>query len=378
MADSKDAERVIKNADGAGRPAPDPLRKIKPAVRAITAYTLAPYRAGIKINQNENPFDMPDEIKQEVRRRLAGRAWSRYPDFVPSELLNRLASFAGWEPEGTLAGNGSNELIQATLMVTVGAGTRVLIPEPTFTLYRQIVTVLGGEALGVPLTAALQFDLDAIRERAASGRADVIILCSPNNPTGCQVSDEDLLLLARDFKGLIVVDEAYHEFSGRTVVPLLGRMPNLIVLRTFSKAMAMAGLRVGYLLAAPELAREVHKATLPYNLNFFSATAAEVACERYDLLKPHIDKIVGERDRMLAALAGVGGVEPVRSAANFFVARTPRPPRKIFEGLLARDILIRDVSRYPMLEEYFRVSVGAPDENDRLLAALEEIMQSGD
>jgi histidinol-phosphate aminotransferase len=378
MGDSKDAERIMKNADGTVRPDPDPLRKIKPAVRDMTAYTLAPYRAGIKINQNENPFDMPDEIKREVQRRLAGRAWSRYPDFVPSELLNRLASFAGWEPEGTLAGNGSNELIQATLMVAVGAGTRVLIPEPTFTLYRQVVTVLGGEVLSVPLTPELQFDLDAIRERAASGRADVIILCSPNNPTGCQVSDEDLMLLARDFKGLIVVDEAYHEFSGRTVVPLLGRTPNLIVLRTFSKAMAMAGLRVGYLLAAPELAREVHKATLPYNLNFFSATAAEVACERYDLLKPRIDKIVGERDRMLAALAAIGGVEPVRSAANFFVARTPRAPRKIFEGLLARDILIRDVSRYPMLEEYFRLSVGTPDENDRLLASLEEIMQSGD
>src|SRR5262249_11547454 len=148
----------------------------------------------------------------------------------PAELLEALASFAGWKPEGTLAGNGSNELIQATLMVTVGVGTRVVLPEPTFTLYRQIVSVLGGETLGVPLSADLQFDVDAIRRRAIDGRADVIIICSPNNPTGCRISEEDVKEIARDFEGLIVIDEAYHEFSGRSAVPLLDELPNLIVL----------------------------------------------------------------------------------------------------------------------------------------------------
>ncbi|HXG94277.1 MAG TPA: histidinol-phosphate transaminase [Blastocatellia bacterium] len=354
----------------------NPLKKIKPAVRAITAYTLAPYRASIKINQNENPFDMPAEIKEEVSRRLAHRAWSRYPDFVPSSLLEKLAAFAGWKTEGTLAGNGSNELIQATLMVTVAAGTRVVMPEPTFTLYRQIVTVLGGEVISVPLTSGLQFDVDAIRERAINERADVVIICSPNNPTGCRINDEDLLRLAHDFDGVVVVDEAYHEFSGRTVVPLLGELPNLIVLRTFSKAMAMAGLRVGYLLASPELAREIHKATLPYNLNFFSATAAEVACERYDLLKPMIEQIISERERVFAELKKIRGIEPVPSSANFLVARTRIEPRRLFEQLLARDILIRDVSRYPMLADYFRLSIGSGEENDRLIAALKEIMAS--
>lgn len=359
-------------------PAAGSLRKIKPAVRAISAYTLPPYRAAIKINQNENPFDMPDEIKQEVRRRLADRAWSRYPDFVPASLLERLATFAGWKPEGTLAGNGSNELIQATLMVTVGPGTKVLITEPTFTLYRQIVTVLGGEVLSVSLTSDFQFDVKAIRERAIDGSADVVILCSPNNPTGCRISNEDLLRLARDFDGLVVVDEAYHEFSEATAAPLLAELSNLIVLRTFSKAMAMAGLRVGYLLASAELAREVHKATLPYNLNFFSAAAAEAACERYDLLKPHIDLIIRERERLLAAMRSISGVEPVPSSANFIIAKTLVAPQTLFKELLARDILIRDVSRYPMLADYFRVSVGSPEENDRFIEALKEVMERAD
>jgi histidinol-phosphate/aromatic aminotransferase/cobyric acid decarboxylase-like protein len=140
--------------------------------------------------------------------------------------------------------------------------------------------------------------------------------------------------------------------------------------------MAMAGLRVGYLLASPDLAREVHKATLPYNLNFFSATAAEVACERYDLLRPQIEKIIGERERIFDELTAIGGIEPVPSSANFMVARTQLPPRKIFEELLVRDILVRDVSRYPMLADYFRLSVGSPEENDRLIVALNEIMMN--
>lgn len=352
-----------------------PLDKIKPAVRAIKAYTLPPYRASIKLNQNENPFDVPDEIKHEVSRRLAERAWSRYPDFVPARLLERLAAFAGWKREGTLAGNGSNELIQATLMVTVGPGTKVLIPEPTFTLYRQIVTVLGGEVLTVPLTGDFQFDVASMRGQAVERRADLAIICSPNNPTGCRISDEDLKGFANDFDGLIVVDEAYHEFSGGTCVPLLSELPNLIVLRTFSKAMAMAGLRVGYLLASEELAREVHKATLPYNLNFLSATAAEVACERYDLLKPRIELIIAQRARLLDQLRQIRGITPVPSQANFMIARTAVPPQTLFKELLARDILIRDVSRYPMLSEYFRLSVGSPEENDRLIEALRDVME---
>jgi len=351
------------------------LEKIKPAVRAITAYTLAPYRATIKLNQNESPYEMPDEIKREVERRLAERKWSRYPDFVPASLLERLAEFAGWKPEGTLAGNGSNELIQATLMVTVGAGSRVLIAEPTFTLYRQIVTVLGGEVISVPLTADLQFDVEAIRSRAIEERADVVIICSPNNPTGCRIDEDDLVRLAKGFDGLVVIDEAYHEFSGKTVVPWLSELPNLIVLRTFSKAMAMAGLRVGYLLASPELAREVHKATLPYNLNFFSATAAEVACEKYDLLRPQVEKSISERERLFESLSSIEGIHPVRSWANFMVARTEIQVKKLFEEVLARDILVRDVSRYPMLADYFRVSVGTPEENDRFVAALTEVMK---
>jgi len=356
----------------------DPINTIKPAVRGIKAYSLHPYRASIKINQNENPYDMPQEIKDEVARRLATRTWSRYPDFVPSELLDQLAAFAGWIPDGTLAGNGSNELIQAVLAVLVGPGVKVVISEPTFTLYRQIVTIFGGQVISVPLTSRLEFDISALIDATRDLTGGVLILCSPNNPTGCRIEDADLIELARGFDGIVIVDEAYHEFSRHSVVPLLKELPNLIVLRTFSKAMAMAGLRVGYMLASPPLAREVHKATLPYNLNFVSSTVARVACERYDaILKPLVVRLIDDRDLLLTRILQIPGLDPVPSHANFFLVKTVLEPQTLFEELLDRDILVRDVSHYPMLGRYLRLSVGRPEENEAVLSALQDIMKNG-
>ena len=350
------------------------LDRIKPEVRALRAYALSPDRASVKINQNENPWDAPARIKQETLRRLGAREWSRYPAFVPASLHEQLAEFAGWMSDGIIAGNGSNELIQALLMVTVGLGKRVLISEPTFALYRQISTVLGGDVISVPLTAELSYDVEALQAAVRDLNPDVTIICSPNNPTGCVLSDDDLCGLLKTKEGLVVVDEAYHEFAEHSVVPLLREHKNLVVLRTFSKAMAMAALRVGYLLAAPELAREISKAVLPYNLNAISQTAAEVAIEMYEEeLRPLVQRIIGERERLYGELSKVDGLTPLRSQGNFIVVRSRVDPKRVFAELLTRDILIRDVSRYPMLSEYFRVSVGTPEENGLLLQALRNV-----
>jgi histidinol-phosphate aminotransferase len=352
----------------------DPLNKIKPQVRALRAYTLSPDRGTVKLNQNENPWDAPGAIKEETRKRLRERSWSRYPDFVPSSLHEHLAEFARWKSDGIVAGNGSNELIQALLMVTVSESKRVLICEPTFALYRQITTILGGQIQSVPLTSDFRFDRAAILSALKESAPDVTIICSPNNPTGSVLSDDELEALLEASPGLIVVDEAYHEFARHTVVPLLSRHPNLVVMRTFSKAMALAALRVGYLLAEPGLAREISKAVLPYNLNAISQMAAEVAVEKYEAeLLPLVMKIVSERDRLFEALNEITGIKPKCSAANFMIVRSSIAPKRVFQELLRRDILIRDVSAYPMLSEYFRVSVGSTEENDFLITALQEI-----
>jgi histidinol-phosphate aminotransferase len=340
----------------------------------LRAYSLSPHRASVKLNQNENPWDAPLRIKEEVMRRFTARNWSRYPDFVPTSLHERLAQFAEWKPDGILAGNGSNELIQAVLMVTMAPGKRVLISEPTFMLYRQVATVLGGDVESVLLTPDLKYDSEAILNTVEAQQPDVTIICSPNNPTGCVIDEAALRSILRASRGLVVVDEAYHEFAEHSVVPLLHEHENLIVLRTFSKAMAFAALRVGYLLAAPALVREIGKALLPYNLNAFSQIAAEVAMENYEReLRPLVKQIIAERDRVFAALSGMDGLNPVPSLANFLIVKSATDPKRIFTDLLKHDILIRDVTGYPMLGEYFRFSVGTPDENDRLLKAIREI-----
>ena len=350
------------------------LDKIKPQVRSLRAYSLTPHHASIKLNQNENPFDLPEAIKKEVVRRLEARPWSRYPDFVPVSLLERLSEFSGWPREGLLAGNGSNELIQAFLMVTLSQGKRVLICEPTFALYRQISTVLCADVHSVGLTPDLRFDVVALRQTIDDIRPDVTIICSPNNPTGCVIADEDLATLLSQSEGLIAVDEAYHEFAQHSVAGLLKEFKNLVVLRTFSKAMALAGARVGYLLADSEIVHEIAKAVLPYNMNIFSQTAAEVSIEMYETeLRPLIDRIIDERRRVFFELETIDGLGLVESSANFMVVRSRINPKQVFEQLLARDILIRDVSSYPMLSEYFRVNVGTSEENDQLIAALKEI-----
>ena len=351
----------------------NPLDTIKPRVRGLKAYTLSPDRAGVKINQNENPWDAPEAIKAETLRRMSERAWSRYPDFIPASLHEKLAEFAGWVPDGVVAGNGSNELIQATLMVSVGEGRRVLISEPTFALYGQVTTVLGGEVLSVPLNERLGFDVDALARTIEAEQPEVTIICSPNNPTGCVLSERDLARLLEASRGLVVVDEAYHEFSGQTAATLVKDFQNLVVFRTFSKALALAALRVGYLLADPSVAREIGKAVLPYNLNAFSQTAAEVTIKHHRELGRLVARIVEERELLFEGLARIEGLAPVRSEANFMVVRSVVEPRKVFKELLARDILVRDVSGYPMLGDYFRVSVGTPEENGKLLAALGEI-----
>jgi histidinol-phosphate aminotransferase len=356
----------------------DPLEAIKDPVRNLRPYSLAPEYAAVKINQNESPWDVHRSVKEEATRRMTGRAWSRYPDFVAAALHERLAGFCGWKAEGILTGNGSNELIQALLMVTVGAGERVLISEPTFALYRQITTVLGGEIVSTCLTRDFRYDIESLRSAVRAARPAVTIICSPNNPTGSLIEARDLIILLEATRGLVAVDEAYFEFAESSVASLLNDYPNLIIFRTFSKAMAMAALRIGYLLAAPEVAREVSKAVLPYNLNLFSQTAAEVALEMYEAKIRPLVRIAGaERDRLHIELKRIPGLAPLYSRANFMVVRSSIEPRRVCRELLKRDILVRDVSSQPMLEDYFRTSVGTHHENDLLIRALREIFEAG-
>jgi histidinol-phosphate aminotransferase len=351
-----------------------PSDVIKPEVRRLSAYTLKHVKADVKLDQNENPYELPQDLKEEVARRALARPWGRYPEFVPHSTTAALSRFTGWTEDGILIGNGSNELIMAGLSVVLGKARKAVIPQPTFTLYKLLASVFEANTVTVPLNASdFSFNVDALEAEAKD--AAVTVICSPNNPTGALLPAPALERILDSTRGLVFLDEAYHEFSGQTALTLLPAHPNLIVLRTFSKAMSMAGLRFGYLMAHPEIAKEIHKAKLPYNVNVFTLAAAEAVLERPNLMRGAIQTLIAERQRVLAEVRKRPGVEAFDSCTNFFLIRTKKVARDLFDALYAQGVLVRDVSSYPMLERVLRVSVGKPQENDRFLSALDRALE---
>jgi histidinol-phosphate aminotransferase len=374
--DLKDRETMkIRSEDLHRREA---LDGINARVRSIPPYTLKAIQAEVKVNQNENPFDFPDELKELVFKRMRSIPWSRYPEFYPRKLIRKLAEYYNWKENGILVGNGSNELIQAIFMVTLDKSKRLLLPQPTFTLYRLIAGILGASITEVPLTSELEFDTPEMLRIVKNESIDLIVICSPNNPTGCQMSGEDLSQLLEAHRGLLVLDEAYCEFAPKDMFELLKQYENLIITRTSSKACGMAGLRIGYCLGSPTVIQQVSKAKLPYSVNQFSLIAAETLIDALDTVRKHVGLLMEERTKLLEGLRQIPGIHAYDSKANFILFKVRQDPRRIFQALLERNILLRDVSGYPLLSGGLRVSVGTPSENQRFLEALTEIMKEMD
>ena len=352
------------------------LTLIKPSVRSQSAYTLAAPPARRKLNQNECPFDFPPELKREVLEAVAAQPWQRYPEFAPPQLLASLAEHYGWVADGVLVGNGSNELIQATFSVALGSGDVVVAPAPTFSLYRLLTTVMGGRYVPVPFADGFLFDVDRLIDTARRERARVIVLNSPNNPTGSALAEGAVQRILAETDALIVCDEAYQDFGGPSAIPLLAGSSRLVVLRTFSKALGLAGLRFGLALSHPAVGREIAKAKLPYNVNLMTLAAAQTALRHAPLLAARTRQVILTRERSLDRLRLVPGLTVYPTAANFVLIRCRAiSARELFRRLLeGYGILIRDVSDSAQLAECVRISVGTDEDMDAVVSALHEIM----
>jgi histidinol-phosphate aminotransferase len=357
-------------------PAADGLAFIKPAVRQQAGYVLAAPPARRKLNQNESPFDFPLELKQQIIEAITSKPWQRYPEFSPAELRASLASYYGWIADGVLTGNGSNELIQATLSVTLGAGDVLVAPSPTFSLYRLLTSVNGGRYVAVPLDENFAFDVDRLIDTAHRERARVIVLNSPNNPTGSALPNGAVERILAETDALVVCDEAYQDFGGPTALPLLQQTSRLVVLRTFSKAFGLAGLRFGVALAHPAVAEEISKGKLPYNVNIMTLVAAGTALDHAPVLAARTRRLIETRDRFTAALGALPGLTVYPSAANFVLFRCSRlPATDLFRRLLSDyGILVRDLSASAELADCLRVSIGTDEDMDAVLAAIQEIL----
>lgn len=350
-----------------------PLKRIKPEIRSVDGYHLTHYDCPVKLNQNESPFDIPDDLKNEILEAVRKRPWFRYPQPMEMDLVEALAGYAGWRPDGLIVCNGSNTLVQLVLAVSTSPGAPVVVPSPGFSLYGLYAGFFGGRVIPVDLRADHTFDLPGIREAVRREKANMVIIGSPSNPTGCVVSNADLEALLGETDALVMVDEAYAEFSDETARDLISGYANLIVLKTFSKALGAAGIRIGYLMAHPDIAGEVLKAKVPFDVNVFSHTAALHILKHGLLIRERVGMIREERERVFAALRKIDGVRPYPSHANFILFEVGNPDR-VFDGLIERGILIRNVTSYPRLENALRVSIGTVEENTLFLDALEQML----
>ena len=349
---------------------------IREEIKTLSEYRLTQHPYRIKLNQNENPFELPHEVKEEVLRRVAAQPWSRYPAFVPATQIERVARHAGWHPEGTLLGNGSNDLLQLLFTCMLERGEGVVISQPTFTLYKILARTVAADVHEVPMAPGFLYDIDRIIETARSTHARMIVLCSPNNPTGTCMDQLAVARVLEETDAFVIVDEAYGHFCGTRMVDLLPRYERLAILQTFSKAMGAAGIRFGYALLHGSIAQHLAKAKLPYSVNVFTLTAVEVLLDHWEDYRSWIDVLIGERERVYGRLSSMDGLRPYPSGANFLLFETlRRSAREVFEGLLSRGILIRDVSSYPLLERGLRVTIGTPEECDAFLEALQEVLR---
>ena len=327
------------------------------------------------LSANENPSNVPDKVQAEICEALKELSFNRYPDPLANELRDLIAQANGLMRENVLVGNGGDELLFNTALAWGGPGRTFLNVPPTFSVYEANARILGTTVVDVSRTDTFALDEEAILARATQGDIDFIIITSPNNPTGELVRTQFIEELLNSTDALVMVDEAYFEFARVTVLPLLEKHENLVILRTFSKAYSLAGVRLGYLLANPAVIREYIKVRQPYSVDAVSQAIGCAVYRNRDLFVPGIDQIIAERGKLIDRLRALPGVEAFDSDSNYVLVRLPQAD-EAWQQLYDQGILVRDFSRAPRLENCLRFSIGLPEENQALVAALEDILQA--
>jgi histidinol-phosphate aminotransferase len=341
---------------------------VRPELRELHPYTLEQTACRFKLDQNEVPWDFPGRLKRAALERLASVDWARYPDFHADELRCALAARLQWPMEGILVGNGSNEMLGITLEGMVRPGSEVLGVLPSFGLYEMFVRRAGGRPRFLGPRADLRLPIDELENEIARDAGRPLLLCSPNNPTGAAATVEEIDRLLGALDAPLLLDNAYGEFCRFDYRPLLDRHPNLLLFRTFSKAWSLGGMRLGYLVAHPDLVAELIKVKLPYNLNHAGVAAGLAALGGSDAAARRIALLIARRDQWSDMLSGLG-LDVFPSEGNFLLV-SARPIarggesaaaacRRLRDALARAGILVRDVSRYPGLDGCFRIGVGS-------------------
>ncbi len=358
-----------------------PRPRLRDDLAALEGYHSPQLDVDIRLNTNEAPEAPPAAFTAAVQAALADVDWHRYPDRAAWDLRQALGRQHDLPGEQIFCANGSNEVLQTILLAFAGPGRSVATFEPTYAMHSHIARITGATNVVGERRDDFTLDLDVVAELISTHRPSVVFLCSPNNPSGTvesQVSITSVLDMVEAVEGLLVVDEAYGQFSPWSATSVLDEDRSLVVTRTFSKTWAMAGARLGYLLGPAWLVAELDKVVLPYHLDSVKQRAGLVALDFVDSMEQRVATIVEERGRLYDTMTEMGAqVWP--SGANFILFRPPSggpDGQQVWEALVERSVLVRNTSSWDRLDGCLRVTVGTKADNDRFLEALAEVVAS--
>ncbi|HEX3392988.1 MAG TPA: histidinol-phosphate transaminase [Acidimicrobiales bacterium] len=346
---------------------------VRDDLTGIEGYHSPQVSVDVRLNTNESPYPPPDGWRQAFLDELATVAFHRYPDRQAVALRQALAAFHGVRPDQVFAANGSNEVLQALCLAYGGSGRTAAVFEPTYALHSHIARITGTDVVVGVRTEDFGVDLAAVRRLLVRSDASLTFLCSPNNPTGTVDAPSTTAAVVAAAPGLVVVDEAYGQFTPRSAIGQVADGVNLVVVRTFSKTWALAGLRLGYCVAPAEVVAALDAVTLPYHLDAATQAGGRLALGFRVEMEARVATLVAERDRLAAAL-GELPVDTWPSGANFILFRPRlRAGAAVWADLVERSVLVRDCSTWPGLEGCLRVTVGTPEEDDAFLTALAQV-----
>ena len=349
-----------------------PERLIRPEILALNAYHVPPASGLIKLDAMENPYRLPQELRDEIARAVADAAINRYPDAGAQQLKAGIRQVVDLPPGmDILLGNGSDEIIQILALAVAQPGAVLLSVEPSFVMYRMIALFAGMEYVGVPLREDFSLDLEAMLAAIKRDQPALVFLAYPNNPTGNLFDAAAVRQIIAAAPGLVVLDEAYYAFASDSFIPQLAHYENLLVMRTFSK-LGMAGLRVGFLAGSAVWLSQLEKLRLPYNVGVLPQVVASKLLQHHDVLLAQAERIKQERGRLLNDLQAMSGVQAYPSEANFILFRVAGATA-VFAELKRRGVLIKNLDGgHPALLDCLRVTVGTPEENAKFIAALQD------
>ena len=345
-------------------------RYLRADVQGMHGYAVQPSAGLVKVDTMENPFRLPDDLRQQLGERLAEVALNRYPAERGDVLRGELAKHARM-PEGCdiMLGNGSDELISLLTLAADVPGNVVMAPLPGFVMYEMSAKLQGLKFVGVPLTADFELDGPAMLAAVREHQPALLYIAYPNNPTANLWNDDVVDAIIEAAPGLVVIDEAYQPFAARDSLDRLKRHEHVLLMRTMSK-FGLAGVRIGYMMGRQPLIAEIDKLRPPFNVSVLNCEAALFALEHVDEYAKQAATIRAEREKLFGEIAKLPGVRPFPSEANMILARVP-DAKRVFEGLRARGVLVKNVSGlHPLLANCIRITIGTPQENPQTLAAL--------